>query len=171
MHKHKRGFTIVEIMIVVVVIGILASIAVVTFRGSPERAEFTRALSDMKHINDAITVYRAQKGTYPAGNNACQDVATSPTPPDTTPPLSASLVPAYLDAMLVPPSNKTAFKYQYCADVNGSNYKLIRTVTTGLPDVEKNGVNAATPNDNITAPALSSTANSWGYWTAGAASL
>lgn len=61
----QRGFTIVELLIVIVVIGILASITIVAFNGVQDRARWTQLQSDLSSINKAVQVYHAEHGEYP----------------------------------------------------------------------------------------------------------
>lgn len=63
--KSKSGFTIVELLIVIVVIAILASISVVAYTGMRERANDSKRLSDANGIIKALNVYYAQHGSYP----------------------------------------------------------------------------------------------------------
>ena len=66
--KHKKGFTLVELMVVIIVIGILATITVVTFNGAQQRARTSALVSDMKQVSKQLEVYKATKGaatTYP----------------------------------------------------------------------------------------------------------
>lgn len=66
MIKSKSGFTIVELLIVIVVIGILAAITIVAYNGIRDRATTARRLSDMDVITKALEMYKTQKGYYPA---------------------------------------------------------------------------------------------------------
>lgn len=59
------GFTIVELLIVIVVLGILASITIVSFNGVQDRARWTQLQSDLSSINKAVQVYHAEHGEYP----------------------------------------------------------------------------------------------------------
>lgn len=60
------GFTIVELLIVIAVIAILASIVMVTYNGVQDRARSARVLSDMKSMEDLVEAYASQNGgTYP----------------------------------------------------------------------------------------------------------
>jgi len=56
--KQTHGFTIVELLIVIVVIGILAAITIVSFNGVQERAKTTQAQTDLRNLTQAITVAR-----------------------------------------------------------------------------------------------------------------
>ena len=60
--KRQSGFTIVELLIVIVVIGILASITVVAFNGIQERARVSQANSDLSNFVKAIHVARINEG-------------------------------------------------------------------------------------------------------------
>lgn len=65
-NQRASGFTIVELLIVIVVIGILAAIVIVAFNGISARATFTKAQSELSSINKALAAYNTQKGAYPA---------------------------------------------------------------------------------------------------------
>jgi general secretion pathway protein G len=66
-HKQTTGFTIVELLIVIVVIGILAAITIVAYNGIQDRARTTVVNSDLQAIQKAMLLYRADKGTLPLG--------------------------------------------------------------------------------------------------------
>lgn len=67
MYKNRKsGFTIVELLIVIVVIGILASITMVAYTGVQNRANTTKAQSNAKTIIDKVAVYYTEEGAYPA---------------------------------------------------------------------------------------------------------
>ena len=60
---HKQtGFTIVELLIVVVAIAILATVTVVAFNGTQQRARLSKLDSDMRSLNQAITMARINQG-------------------------------------------------------------------------------------------------------------
>lgn len=64
MHKRKRAFTLIELLIVVAIIGILAAIAVPNFLNAQTRAKIGRVKSDMKAISTALEMYRLDHGSY-----------------------------------------------------------------------------------------------------------
>lgn len=61
----NAGFTIVELLIVIVVIAILASITVVAYSGIQSRANDTAVQSDLRNISQQIEIYYAENGHYP----------------------------------------------------------------------------------------------------------
>lgn len=65
MHKRDSGFTIVELLIVVVVIGILAAITIVAYNGIQNRAYDTSVQNDLNAIAKKITIESADSGEYP----------------------------------------------------------------------------------------------------------
>lgn len=66
MHN-TRGFTIVELLIVIVVIGILAAISIVAFNGIQTRAQNTQKFNELKNWQRIFESYRSLKGNYPDG--------------------------------------------------------------------------------------------------------
>jgi prepilin-type N-terminal cleavage/methylation domain-containing protein len=66
MSKKQTGFTIVELLIVIVVIGILAAITIVAYNGVQARAFNIRVQSDIKNVQKIVEAYNAINGTYPS---------------------------------------------------------------------------------------------------------
>jgi prepilin-type N-terminal cleavage/methylation domain-containing protein len=61
----ERGFTIVELLIVIVVIGILAALVITTFTGIQQKARNTERTTDIKAMHSSLEAYYAQAGRYP----------------------------------------------------------------------------------------------------------
>lgn len=64
----QKGFTIVELLIVIVVIGILAAITIVAYNGIQNRAKNTQILSGMNTYVKALAAYTTDKSAYPVPN-------------------------------------------------------------------------------------------------------
>lgn len=64
-HKNIRGFTIVELLIVMVVIGVLAAITVVAFNGIQARAENAKTIQAIARYVKAFHLYATTNGNYP----------------------------------------------------------------------------------------------------------
>lgn len=61
----QQGFTIVELLIVIVVIGILAALVITTFTGIQQQARDTERQTDVNAIHSHVEAYYAQNGYYP----------------------------------------------------------------------------------------------------------
>ena len=61
----QQGFTIVELLIVIVVIGILAALVITTFTGIQKKARDTERTTDIKAMHGQVEAYYAQNGNYP----------------------------------------------------------------------------------------------------------
>lgn len=64
--RNQRGFTLIEIMVVVVILGILAAVVVPRLLDRPEQARRTRAAVDMKGIEEALGLFKLDNGFYPS---------------------------------------------------------------------------------------------------------
>ncbi|MDB5187116.1 MAG: hypothetical protein JWM07_588 [Candidatus Saccharibacteria bacterium] len=69
--KQQTGFTIVELLIVIVVIGILAAITIVAFNGVQQRARDTQRKSDLTQIAKSLHLYNADNGTFAGSGSGC----------------------------------------------------------------------------------------------------
>lgn len=65
MKRASRGFTLIELMLVVVIIGILAAMVVPRLAGRTEQAKVARAKSDIASIGLALDLYELDTGNYP----------------------------------------------------------------------------------------------------------
>ena len=63
--RKQHGFTIVELLIVIVVIGILAALVITTFSGIQQKARDTERQTDIKALHGQMEAYAAQSGSYP----------------------------------------------------------------------------------------------------------
>lgn len=64
--KKQTGFTIVELLIVIVVIGILAAITIVSYNGIQDRARTTVLISDLTNSSQQLSIDQIKTGVYPA---------------------------------------------------------------------------------------------------------
>jgi type IV pilus assembly protein PilA len=64
--RRKRGFTLLEISIVVAIIGLLCAIALPAFVKSRRQTQFTRIANNLRVFGDALAMYAMQAGQFPA---------------------------------------------------------------------------------------------------------
>lgn len=67
---NRKGFTIVELLIVIVIIGILATIGFVAFSGAQNKANKSKAESTVSQVKSKLGEYYAVNNTYPADKAA-----------------------------------------------------------------------------------------------------
>ena len=66
MLKDARGFTLIELMVVVVILGILAGLVIPRIMGRPEQAKRLKARMQIEQIEQALKLYYLDNGDYPS---------------------------------------------------------------------------------------------------------
>ncbi|MFJ2330520.1 MULTISPECIES: type II secretion system major pseudopilin GspG [Pseudomonas] len=74
----QRGFTLIEIMVVVVIIGVLGAIVVPQFMSRPDQAKVTAARTDIQAISTALEMYRLDTFNYPSTQQGLEALVTRP---------------------------------------------------------------------------------------------
>ena len=106
--RNNKGFTFIEMLIVVAIIGILASIILVGLSGFRNRGRDTRRIADLREVQNGLELYYTKNGTYPPQN----DWVT----------LSNNLISGGIGINVVPNDPSSGWTYCYC--VSGQNYVL-----------------------------------------------
>ena len=75
----SAGFTLIEIMVVVVILGILAAIVVPKVINKPDQAKIVRAKQDINAIRSALDLYRLDNGRYPSTDQGLDALVHKPT--------------------------------------------------------------------------------------------
>ncbi len=74
----NQGFTLIEIMVVMVILGILAGLIVPRIMGRPEEARRTKARIQMESIETALKLYKLDNGVYPSTEQGLQALVEPP---------------------------------------------------------------------------------------------
>ena len=74
----EHGFTLVELMVVIVIIGLLATIVAINVIPATDTARIEKAKADISTIEQALEQYRLDNLTYPAGTDGLQALLTPP---------------------------------------------------------------------------------------------
>jgi general secretion pathway protein G len=82
MRQKSRGFTLIEVMVVVVILGILAAIIVPKVMDRPDTARLVKAQSDIRAIESALNLYKLDNFNYPSTDEGLE-----------------ALVPKYIDRL------------------------------------------------------------------------
>ena len=77
----QAGFTLIEIMVVVIIIGILAAIVAPNVIGRVDDAQITKAKADIAGIENAMKFYRLDNFTYPSTEQGIEALVTKPNDP------------------------------------------------------------------------------------------
>ena len=77
--RDNRGFTLIEIMVVVVILGILAAIVVPRLLSRPDEAKVTKAKVDMKSIEESLGLFKLDNGFYPGTDQGLKALVEKPT--------------------------------------------------------------------------------------------
>lgn len=146
----NHGFSLIEIVTVIVVISILATITIVYYSSTRARADDTRRLSDMKTIEKALAAYLIKKGEYPPNVLASNCISGWSNSNQLDDNFLVNLKP-YLDGKDVPvdPINTSQSYYRYFrynagyagCDITKGNFYILQAISTtakkdGSPLVE-----------------------------------
>ncbi|RLK48348.1 general secretion pathway protein G [Alkalispirillum mobile] len=77
--RRQSGFTLIEIMVVVVILGILAGIVVPRIMDRPDDARISKARSDIRAIESALNLYRLDNNVYPSTDQGLEALVEEPT--------------------------------------------------------------------------------------------
>ena len=105
--RAARGFTLIEIMVVVVILGILAAVVVPRVMDRPDEARITKAKQDIRTLESALNLYRLDNFRYPTTEQGLQALVERPT---SGPEASQYREGGYMDRL---PQDPWGTPYQY----------------------------------------------------------
>ncbi|MFC1505416.1 type II secretion system major pseudopilin GspG [Thermodesulfobacteriota bacterium] len=76
--KHQRGFTLIELMVVIVILGILAGLIVPRIMGRPEEAKQLKAKLQIESLETSLKLYKLDNGMYPTTDQGLQALVEAP---------------------------------------------------------------------------------------------
>ncbi|WP_413700720.1 type II secretion system major pseudopilin GspG [Psychromonas sp. KJ10-10] len=79
-HKNKKqtGFTLLEIMVVIVILGVLASLVVPNLLGNKDKADRQKVVSDVIALENALDMYKLDNNTYPTTEQGLEALQSKP---------------------------------------------------------------------------------------------
>jgi general secretion pathway protein G len=115
--NNQDGFTLIEIMVVILILGLLATIVVQSLRGATDKAKRVKAQADIAEIKTGLDRYYLDSGSYPTTDQGLQALVTPP---------ESGKIPAnyesggYLQSV---PKDPWGNPYVYQSDGNGYSLK------------------------------------------------
>ena len=127
---HKTGFTLIELMIVVVILGLLATIVMPRILDRPEQARRMKAKVDIRNIESALGLFKTDTGRFPTTSEGLEVLVSDPG-------IKGYNSDGYLDKVPLDPWGN---KYIYlCPGVHSKDYDL--------ESYGKDGENGGTDNN------------------------
>ena len=77
--RRQSGFTLLEVMVVIVILGILASLVVPNLMGNKEKADQQKAVSDIVALENALDMYKLDNNRYPTTEQGLDALVNKPT--------------------------------------------------------------------------------------------
>lgn len=138
----QRGFTLIEVMVVVVILGILAAVVVPRVMDRPDQARTTKAQNDIRALESALNLYRLDNFNYPTTEQGLPALVRIPTSGDVPRNYRTG---GYIDRLQKDPWGND---YQYLRPGrDGREYDLYSLGADGRPGGE--GANADIGNWNV----------------------
>lgn len=121
-NKFSRGFTLIEIMVVVVILGVLAALVVPKIMDKPDEARKVKAKNDIRAIEAALNLYKLDNYFYPSTEQGLEALVSKPSG---LPEPKQWKPSGYLDT---PPLDPWGFPYNY---LNPGEHKEIDIYSLG----------------------------------------
>lgn len=139
--KNTSGFTLIEVMVVVVILGILAAMIVPKIMSRPEQARMVKAKQDILAIQSALDLYRLDNGNYPTTDQGLSALVTKP---DTDPVPRNWKSDGYLQRL---PEDPWGHPYQYI-----NNNEKVHIFSYGPKSTDEEGPGSISNDSDTTTP-------------------
>ena len=114
--RSQEGFTLIELMVVILIIGLLATIVVQNLKGATDKAKRIKAQADISGLKTALDRYYLDNGSYPTTDQGLQALVTPPT--------SGRVPTNYEEGGYVEKIPPDPWGHPYVYQSDGSNYEL-----------------------------------------------
>ncbi len=135
-NRGAAGFTLVELLLVLVILGILAALVLPKFTGRTEQARITAAQTQISTFGTALDAFEVDTGTYPRGQDGLQQLLVAP--PDIT-----GWRGPYLKSDIPLDPWGRAYVYEFPGRVNTRGYDIVSMGPDGQPGTADDVVNAS----------------------------
>jgi general secretion pathway protein G len=139
--RQTGGFTLIEVLVVVVILGILAAVVVPRIMDQPDKAAVVRAKQDVQGLVTALNLYKLDNFSYPSTQQGLEALVQQPTG---APPAPNWKQGGYLDRLQRDPWGNP---YQYLSPGRNGEFDIYSLGKDGQPGGE--GYNADVGNWNL----------------------
>jgi len=125
--KKQAGFTLIEIIVVLVILGILASIVAPNVIGNVDKSRVVKAKQDIRSLESALQMYRVDNFRYPTTDQGLQALVEKPT--------SGSEAKNWQKGGYIPklPKDPWQNEYQYISPGESGDYDIYTLGADGAP--------------------------------------
>lgn len=141
----RKGFTLIEILIVVGIIGLLASIVLVGLAPAQRRGRDARRLADLKQVQNALELYYNKCGYYPGTAQLDTPCASNPAAISSWSDLTSALTGSSLGVNQIPNDPSAGGTYYYATNSGNTAYTLAAKLEDANNPVLKQALPATAP--------------------------
>ena len=120
-NKAKNGFSLIELLVVISIIGVLSAVLVMNFVGARERSRDSQKIQNLNSLKEALRLYYNDNQTYPLSGTTCSTCLNSA--------IGASYAPGLSDS---------GIGYTYAASADGNSFTLKTNLEVGAGDDDIN---------------------------------